>query len=252
MLEPPLGPVHWLDEVASTQDEARHQLPDLGDATIIAARRQTSGRGRQGRSWWHDDQGLAFTYVHRPPAPLSPTMALRIPLLVGLALHTVLQPEQTHLLLKWPNDVLRPRRDGDGEDGALGPWRKVAGILVEGVGVSTAGMDAVLIGVGINLIDPTTSLSGIAGGLRRSGGARREQVLMMVHHSMAAHLPLLAPPLWPTAVQRFRRHCMTLGKTVGGDVPGVAVAIDDEGALVVRDEAGGSHVVRVGDVPVSA
>jgi BirA family transcriptional regulator, biotin operon repressor / biotin---[acetyl-CoA-carboxylase] ligase len=213
MLEPPLGLVLWLDEVGSTQDEARRSLDQLADASIIAARRQVAGRGRQGRSWLHSEHGVAFTYVHRPHAPLAPMMALRLPLLVGLALHTVLQAEDAKLSLKWPNDLLRGRRDGDAADGSLGPWRKVAGILVEGVGVSTT-IDAVLIGVGINLVDPKDTLQGIAGGLKRQPSSLPEQMLAMVHHSIAAHLPLLAPPLWPSAINRIRRSCMTIGTPV--------------------------------------
>ena len=40
-----------LDEVDSTNTYAKQHFSDLADGTLVAARMQTAGRGRLGRSW---------------------------------------------------------------------------------------------------------------------------------------------------------------------------------------------------------
>jgi BirA family biotin operon repressor/biotin-[acetyl-CoA-carboxylase] ligase len=78
--------------------------------TLVTAREQTAGRGRQGRTWTAPPgRALLCSLVVRDPPRL-------LPLLTGVAVASVAGPEA---VLKWPNDVL------------LG-GRKVAGILVEG------------------------------------------------------------------------------------------------------------------------
>ena len=78
--------------------------------TLVTAREQTSGRGRQGRTWIAPPgRALLGSLVLREPPRL-------LPLIAGIAVAEAVGQEA---LVKWPNDVLL---DG----------RKVAGILVEG------------------------------------------------------------------------------------------------------------------------
>lgn len=78
--------------------------------TLVTAREQTAGRGRQGRDWHAPAGGaLVCSWVLRDPPPL-------LSLAAGVASAEVCGQMAS---VKWPNDVLI---DG----------RKVAGILVEG------------------------------------------------------------------------------------------------------------------------
>ena len=99
----------------------------------LVADRQTSGRGRQGRTWF-DGAGnfMGSTVVRVGPGDPAPGS---LALLAGLALHEVISrrlvpPQQARL--KWPNDLL--------VGGA-----KLAGILLERV------TDCVIVGIGVNL-----------------------------------------------------------------------------------------------------
>jgi BirA family biotin operon repressor/biotin-[acetyl-CoA-carboxylase] ligase len=119
-----------LESCASTQDEARAAAaPGL----LIAAERQTGGRGRRARDWWTGPpaSNLAITLCVDPPDP---------PPLLGVAGAVALAdtldawgagPAQ----LKWPNDVL------------LGGC-KVAGLLGELLAGPTP---CALLGIGVNV-----------------------------------------------------------------------------------------------------
>ena len=111
----------WAEEVASTQDLARSELDSL--PVVVAAQRQTAGRGRGGAPWLSAPRALAVSLAFRPPdddlRPFS--------LMAGVAAARGLEG----VSLKWPNDLMA--------GGA-----KVGGILVERA-------DEVVIGMGVNL-----------------------------------------------------------------------------------------------------
>ena len=93
--------------------------------TVITAREQSAGRGRQGRTWTGPPgSALLCSVVVRDPPRL-------LPLAAGVAVAEAAGPEAQ---LKWPNDVL------------IG-GRKVAGILVEG----RPQEGWAVVGVGINV-----------------------------------------------------------------------------------------------------
>ena len=100
----------------------------------LVARRQTAGRGRQGRAWF-DGAGnfMGSTVVMLgeggpPPATLSFVAALAVRDAAAAAL-----PDDTALALKWPNDVLL---DGGKLSGIL--LEMVRGHIVVGIGVNLA------------------------------------------------------------------------------------------------------------------
>jgi len=126
-----LARLHFTEETGSTNadllasSEARH-----GDWLI--ARRQTAGRGRQGRSW-QSLEGNFFGSVLMILQESDPPAA-SLSLLAGLAVVETLAATPPHFgaFLKWPNDVML-------SDG------KVAGILLERKG------ERVVAGFGVNL-----------------------------------------------------------------------------------------------------
>ena len=126
------------DEVDSTNSTLLRQAADTGEGVWAMARRQTGGRGRQGRSWESVEGNLhASTLVRlRGGDPPAATLSL----VAAVALHrtfldaTDIAPPR--LRVKWPNDLIAHR----GEE-----WGKIAGILLE------READVVVIGFGANL-----------------------------------------------------------------------------------------------------
>ena len=189
------------DEVASTQDLARAELDRL--PVVVAAQRQTAGRGRGGAAWLSAPRALAVSLAFHPaaedPRPFS--------LMAGVAAARCLEG----VSLKWPNDLMT--------GGA-----KVGGILVERA-------DEVVIGMGINLWWPEAP-AGI--------GALRDvdpgpDLHVRVAGLWAAELMLLIDgDGWP--VDEYRSLCSTLGRVISFEPGGRGTAVDitGDGALVVE------------------
>ncbi|MBY6047589.1 biotin--[acetyl-CoA-carboxylase] ligase [Vannielia litorea] len=111
--------------------------------TWVLAHRQTGGHGRRGRPW-ANPRG-AFTATLALPNPGTAQAAAQRSFVAAMALFdafVAVTGRPDGLSLKWPNDVLL--------NGG-----KVAGILLESLGPRPDGLlDGLLIGIGVNLIEP--------------------------------------------------------------------------------------------------
>jgi BirA family biotin operon repressor/biotin-[acetyl-CoA-carboxylase] ligase len=126
-----------LDETGSTNADLAARLRSgegWAEGAWLVARRQTAGRGRQGRAWF-DGAGnfMGSTVVAvgeggPPPATLSFVAALAVRDAAAAALG-----EGAALALKWPNDVLL---DGGKLSGIL--LEMVRGHIIVGIGVNLA------------------------------------------------------------------------------------------------------------------
>jgi len=237
--DPPRSVVR-LAVVDSTQRVA-FELAERGapDGTVVVAGTQTAGRGRRGRSW-QDAPGdsLLASIVVRPrlAVPDLPKLSLATSVAVGEALRRV---APLTVRLKWPNDVL------------VG-GRKIAGILLE------SRIDAtplVVVGVGVNLGQRSFpgALAGVATSVRLETGRALEPEAML-------NALLTAFDVWrarletegfPPVRERWLDAAETIGRTVEADGrTAVAVDLDADGALVLRDGDGLRRIVAGEVTPV--
>jgi BirA family transcriptional regulator, biotin operon repressor / biotin---[acetyl-CoA-carboxylase] ligase len=131
-------PVTVLPGVDSTNAEALRRIEVAQSLPfVVLAERQTSGRGRRGRSWVSPfGENLYYSLVLRVEGGMRQLEGLS--LAVGLALLQVIRESGVvEAGLKWPNDVLV------GE-------RKLAGVLLELSG-DPADVCHVVIGIGLNV-----------------------------------------------------------------------------------------------------
>ncbi len=143
-----LGGIEVVDEVASTNDIL---YDDDAHDRVQLARRQTGGRGRQGRNWETTNEALCFSVLHTFPAQAPAALALwaGIALIERLREMGLGQP-----CLNWPNDLMY---------GA----EKFGGILTECR--ARGGQTRCVVGVGINVEDvpevdrPATSIARACG-----------------------------------------------------------------------------------------
>jgi BirA family transcriptional regulator, biotin operon repressor / biotin---[acetyl-CoA-carboxylase] ligase len=126
--------IQHYDSIGSTNDEAM-RLARAGAAhgTVVCAREQTTGRGRQARRWHSPAGNLHASILLRTELALGriPQLSFVAALAVADAADAFL-PGDVRAELKWPNDVL--------VRGA-----KVAGILIESADA------AAIIGIGMNI-----------------------------------------------------------------------------------------------------
>jgi len=134
LVAPLAGPVTWLAETGSTNDElialARAGAPE---GVVIGADRQSAGRGRRGRTWLAArGHALLVSVLLRPG--VAPVDAGLLPLVVAVGVAEALGRESRII---WPNDILI---DG----------RKVAGILCE-MSADQERVAWAVAGVGVNV-----------------------------------------------------------------------------------------------------
>src|SRR3989442_1713981 len=105
-------------ETESTNDDAWDAASaGAADGAVVIADHQTSGRGREGRTW-HDAPGHGLALSVLLQTGCDRTAFATAPLVAGLALARALDAHGVDAELKWPNDLLL----GD---------RKLAGVLCE-------------------------------------------------------------------------------------------------------------------------
>ncbi|MFM7427608.1 MAG: biotin--[acetyl-CoA-carboxylase] ligase, partial [Elainella sp.] len=120
-----------LDTCPSTNTWALEQIQQLPHGAVVFTRRQTQGRGQQGRLWYAPPGVLTASVVLKGLASLA-GLSLAAGLAVIYAVEDLLPDCGDRLKLKWPNDVLVDRR-------------KLAGILCE-----AASAQQVVVGIGLN------------------------------------------------------------------------------------------------------
>ncbi len=231
--------VELLDEVDSTNrqllERARRGAPA---GLVLVADHQTAGRGRLDRSWEAPPgSSLLVSVLLRPDLP-----AARLHLLTmaaGLAaVDACVEGAGVRPQLKWPNDLVLDDR-------------KVAGLLAESI-VSGDRVDAVVVGMGLNLVWPSPMperLGGTATSLNHHTEAplERDQLLAVWLDHLDRRLRMTGTEL----LVDYRAACATLGRMVRVQladrrVEGVAVDVDDAGHLVV--DGTGRETFAVADV----
>lgn len=221
------------EETESTNDDARAlALAGAPHGAAVLAARQRAGRGRDQRGFVSPEGGLYLSVVLRPRAPVDSWSIL--PLLAGAATVSALRPLGTPAELKWPNDVV------------LGA-KKLGGILVE------SRLDArpfAVVGIGLNVL---AAPEGVPNATALAMQARAPDVRALaesVRAALVARVARLDAGGVPAVLPEVRALCGTLGRRVTWeDREGLAIDIDEDGALLVKAEGRVSRVVA-GDVRV--
>ena len=135
-------PVQWFDSLPSTNDYLRNAVergvkPSVS-GVVVAARRQTGGRGREQRPWiMRSGRDLAFSF--HMAARIDPIGAPSAAMATALGVCEALERFGVNARVKWPNDVRTP--DG----------RKICGILAQSLSRNSPEFVRLVIGVGINV-----------------------------------------------------------------------------------------------------
>lgn len=219
------------DEIDSTNREAMRQAEAGADeGLVIITNRQTSGRGRLGRSWHtaeHDS--LALSMLLRPD--IAPEKVPQLSLLAAVALHKALSKFAPGISLKWPNDIMH--------NGA-----KIAGILTEMRG-EPGQVHAVVIGIGVNIRRPVKGwpeeITQRVSDLSTASGrnlSRLDTALAIIRAMETGYREYLTDGFAPIRRAWWQAHAASGHRVRAHDskgyVEGIAEALDDDGALLLR------------------
>lgn len=231
-----LPPPTVLDTCGSTNAELRRYAREVPNGAAIVAHEQSAGRGRLGRQWTSPAGNLHLSFVVRVRVPPA-----RLPLLGFAAAIATLEAANSPLLrLKWPNDVV-----------TVAPHRKLAGLLLEAEQLPSGDRPAILvIGVGVNVASAPPDLPATA--LADLGGTT--DLPALAAHIVRGTLDLTDLVESDPALLLARYRSLALlgvPVTVSGR-PGVALDIDDAGALRFQPDGGPEERVLAGDVALIA
>lgn len=255
-------------ELRSTNDRALRlaetatRLPRL-----IAALRQSAGRGRGANRWWAGEGALTFSLLlDAPPVPLErwPQMSLAVG---GAVCGTVAGfVPGADVRLKWPNDVFVNGKKACGILVEVPPLERrtdfqTVRVVNSSDSKSTADESArtdwksvlpsparVVIGIGLNV---NNSLAAAPPEVRARATALRDltgapldltEVLVALLRQIEHDLSALAGAD-PGLPNRWRRLCYLTGRSVAVNdgtrsIAGTCLGIDDDGALRLQTEAG--------------
>jgi BirA family biotin operon repressor/biotin-[acetyl-CoA-carboxylase] ligase len=227
----------YFPEVTSTMDTAR-DLARKGcpDFTVVIAGRQTRGRGRLNRRWLSDEGGLYFTVVLRPQIPVQ--LSFRVNFLASLTLARVIREKlQIEARVKWPNDILV------GE-------HKISGMLSE-LEAEADRVFFISIGMGINVNnDPSAAEQG-ASSLKKISGREisRKDLLARFLEDFSDRMKEAD---FDNVISGWKKYTVTLGRhvrivTQREASEGLAVDVDDSGALVLELANGTRKKIVYGD-----
>lgn len=235
----------------STMDDARRMIERfrLTNGALLLAEKQTAGRGRAGRSWVSPpDVNLYFTIILTPEPEDVRCLAYVAPLAIARAIEDVAAKKGVSLRpdLKWPNDVLT---DG----------KKVAGVLIETTATAQGRLVA-LVGIGLNVnleVAAYPEIRDIATSLKEALGfsiPREECLAAVCNHFEALYESARGGSEEPFA--EWRDRLINLGRPVVANgarerVEGIAVDVEDDGALIIEQADGQRVSVEAGDVTLS-
>jgi BirA family transcriptional regulator, biotin operon repressor / biotin---[acetyl-CoA-carboxylase] ligase len=227
----------YLEQTPSTMDLAKELARKGCPAfTTVVAGRQARGRGRLRRFWSSKEGGLYFTVVLRPRIPVL--WSSRVNFLASFTLASILrQGYGVAAGLKWPNDIL--------VDG-----RKLCGLLSE---MESEGeqVSFINIGIGLNVNNDLPKVQPPAVSLKALLGRELPRRELLSRFLDALEQGIAAEP-WDRVIHEWKTCSVTLNRpvrivTTKEETRGVAVDVDENGALLLRQDDGTIATILYGD-----
>ncbi len=242
--------VQVFPEVTSTNTLLK-QMAEKGapEGLVIAANRQTAGKGRSGRAFQSPpDTGIYFSLLLRPDCSqkdaLMITVCAAAAVSEGISRAAGLETE-----IKWVNDVLL---DG----------KKICGILTEAsVDFESGGLAYAVLGIGVNVKEPeegfSKELQGIVGSLfgrKPCSGDMRNRLIGEILSIFMGYYGRLSEKAY---LKTYRERSAVIGREVeawsGKEKELVRVLdIEEDGGLLVESADGEKKTLHSGEIRIRA
>lgn len=236
--------IYYFTTTESTNDIAKKLANEgAGHGTLVLAEEQLGGKGRLGRKWVSPKgKGIWLSIILRPE--ILPKDASKLTLLTAVAAtDAIIEKTGLAATIKWPNDILINDK-------------KVSGVLTEMNGEMDL-INYVVVGIGINVNNESfpgeiakkaTSLK-----IQKKEQVSRLDVLTCFLEIFEKYYDIAIKNGFEEILLRWKKLCCNLNKQViiysrKENFKGIAVDIDDDGALIVKKKDGEIVKVLSGDV----
>lgn len=240
-------PHYGFDVIGSTNDFAKHLVTEsTPEGTLVSTFEQSEGRGRLGRQWFSEKgKNVLVSYILYPHGEIHTWKGL--PFLCAIAVADAITIiTQLHPTLKWPNDVLIHEK-------------KVAGILIETGSFETTRFAIIGIGLNVNqaefpggMILKPTSLK-----LETKQDWSLDLLITSISHQLEIWYKAWSQSGLAYIIAEWKKRSDMLGKKIFTTkaetrLCGVAKDIDDDGNLILIDDAGVAHYIFSGDIGIES
>jgi len=242
---------HFFPEIGSTNSWLKENGANLPHGAVAITDYQAAGKGRLGRTWVAAPQtSILHSLLLKPDWPAE--QANWLTMIAGLAAVDALrQATAVPVQLKWPNDIVILRDDGE--------LRKCGGILLDGqFTADNSRLNQAIVGIGLNINLTAAQLP----------PATTQPTSIMIEHGR----PVSRPPIVAALLANFEtqyekaasgqsphtawgERLVTNGQQVTvtylanrEQLTGQAVGTNPHGHLLVQDYAGKIHEISAGDV----
>ena len=233
--------IRYVESTASTQHLAHEWARQGGNhGSLVIADEQTGGKGRMGRTWHSPPgSGIWMSFILKPNIPLiaTPHLTLLFSVAVTRALHT---ETGIDVSIKWPNDLFVA-------------GRKVCGILTE-VRAEADRVHYCVAGIGINVhpasvkhLPQPVRETAVSLGEVTEKPLRRAQIVASCCTEIENLMSLYAEKGFSPIRTLWESYAFMLGKQVtvrtsDGTKSGIAVGLDQSGALVLKTPSGTERI----------
>ncbi|CDI48907.1 biotin--[acetyl-CoA-carboxylase] ligase [Clostridium tetani] len=239
--------IMYYKEVDSTNNKAKELALNSPEGTVVISELQTSGRGRLGRDWYSPfGKGIYMSTILKPD--VDPVNASKITQIAAAALCKSFNEIGIKSYIKWPNDIIINNK-------------KVCGILTE-MDAELNQINYIILGIGANVNMEKDSfpeeISNIASSLKIESGIhinRQELVSTILNNFEILYNEYLNKKNILSSIKICRENSILLGKEIkiikGNEVlQGIAMNIDDEGLLIIKDKYDNLNKIISGEVSI--
>ncbi len=229
------------ETVESTQTHVFEKVAeDEPEGFVVQGLQQVGGKGRHGNQWTSPIGNLYMSMLLRPDCTMMQAgeMAFVIGVALSEAMNPYIDPNKHNKQLKWPNDIL--------VDGL-----KISGILIEADSNDKGGVNALVVGMGINIFiapDLAVSISKISEKPIYIN-VFRDEVLASINRWYKRWTEKGFAPIRDA----WLKQAYGIGDEITARLPndkikGVFKSIDEQGALILEMPDGSDKIIHAADV----
>lgn len=237
------------DEIPSTNTYLKSIVSSQEEGKVVIAKKQTAGRGRQGRSFLSENDGGIYMSLLLKPTELRAENSYLITTGVAVAICNALEKVfSVSAKIKWVNDIYLNDK-------------KIAGILTEaGFDMESGGIDYAVVGIGINLFAPkdgfAEEIKPIASSVFESNKEISNAKNRLIASILEEFWKIYKSENKAEMLSQYKSRSCLIGRKItiikGSErKPAIAISIDDDCHLIVKFNDGTEEALSCGEVSLS-